>query len=213
VYLSRTDISQSQSAIVRGAALRGLEGTRPDVVIAKRHYGWCWDEDFREGVDDEANSYVDKFDGRKRCRGRMHWVISKVLYRSPNSTQLLCIDPDFVQGQELYEDSVSARTAAMVLDPASNTDRKAVLSLYSCSFTSPPERVEHFSVQRVGSVETDLGNVSLTNVGSKYNSYLERRIYRYEYEVDVRFRSEEGVLAFKTRAYGEQRGTTCIKFD
>jgi hypothetical protein len=68
----------SQAAIVKGAVLRGLEGIRPVSVIAKRHYGWAWGEEFRPGIDKEADSYIDSFTDRKMCRGRMHWVVRKV---------------------------------------------------------------------------------------------------------------------------------------
>src|ERR1700726_4390603 len=85
--------------------------------------------------------------GGKCAEGECIGRLARYFTGGPNPTQLLCIDPDFVQGQELYEDSVSARGVGMVVDPASNTDRKSSLSLYSCSFTSPPERVEHYSVQ------------------------------------------------------------------
>ncbi|KAE9368265.1 actin-like ATPase domain-containing protein [Stipitochalara longipes BDJ] len=184
-----------QSAIVRGAALRGLEGTRPDVFFAKRHYGWSWGEPFREGIDDEENAYTDDYNGKKYCRGRMHWVISK--------------------GQELLPDSVFARNVQLSMDPAHTplAERKSTLQLFSCSFTEPPEREEHYSCQKNGVLVTDFADVSLTRVESKYNSYLERRLYMYKFEVEVRIKADDGVLGFKSRAYGQQRGNTPVTFD
>lgn len=70
--------NDSQAAIVKGAALRGLEGLKPTITIATRHYGWSLDLLFREGIDDEENSYIDVYDGTKRCRGRMDWAINMV---------------------------------------------------------------------------------------------------------------------------------------
>ncbi|KAM0183762.1 hypothetical protein ACHAPF_000206 [Botrytis cinerea] len=48
-----------QSAVVRGAALRGLEGIAPRVKHLRRHYGISLDKSFREGIDPEEDSYVD----------------------------------------------------------------------------------------------------------------------------------------------------------
>lgn len=68
----------SQAAIVKGAALRGLEGIRPTNTIARYHYGWAWAEPFRDGIDNEEHSYIDDFSNMKMCSQRMHWPIKKV---------------------------------------------------------------------------------------------------------------------------------------
>jgi hypothetical protein len=72
-------IDSSQSAVVRGAALRGLEGIAPRMKHVRRHYGIRLGLDFREGIDPEDNAYFDSLDSdRKLCSGRMQWLISKV---------------------------------------------------------------------------------------------------------------------------------------
>lgn len=68
----------SQSAVVRGAAIRGLEGIAPRVKYARRHYGISVTYLFREGVDPEDTAYTDNWDNSRRCRDRMCWIISKV---------------------------------------------------------------------------------------------------------------------------------------
>jgi hypothetical protein len=78
LYLALIRWNDSQAAILKGAALRGLEGLRPTVTIATRHYGWSWHTAFREGVDDEKDSYIDEYDGNKMCRGRMCWPVNMV---------------------------------------------------------------------------------------------------------------------------------------
>lgn len=67
----------SQAAVVRGAALRGLEGLAPRIKHARRHYGIDLSMNFRESVDPESRSYLSKLDNRKLCSGRMRWFISK----------------------------------------------------------------------------------------------------------------------------------------
>ena len=66
----------SQAAIVRGAAIRGLEGTVPDTVICRRHYGVETGQLFRPGVDVEKNAYY--MWGEKLSAGYMSWIIHKV---------------------------------------------------------------------------------------------------------------------------------------
>jgi len=66
----------SQAAVVRGAAIRGLEGAIPRTLICRRHYGFEWGMRFREGIDDEANAY-DMW-GTKYCAGFMEWMVAKV---------------------------------------------------------------------------------------------------------------------------------------
>jgi hypothetical protein len=73
-----TLIHFSQSAVVRGAALRGLEGIAPRVKHARRHYGISLGMPFRAGIDPEESAYLDSLDDSKLCRGRMQWLISKV---------------------------------------------------------------------------------------------------------------------------------------
>jgi hypothetical protein len=68
----------SQSAVVRGAALRGLEGIAPRMKQARRHYGVALGMPFREGKDPEEKAYIREFDDEKYCNGRMKWLISKV---------------------------------------------------------------------------------------------------------------------------------------
>ena len=65
-----------QSAVVRGAALRGLEGIAPRMKRARRHYGVGLNDQFREGTDPEELGYIDEFDV-KMCRGRVEWLIAK----------------------------------------------------------------------------------------------------------------------------------------
>ncbi len=67
----------SQSAVVRGAALCGLEGIAPRVKHARRHYGFVLGQPFREGVDPEEYVYYDKVDNVKYCTNVVRWIISK----------------------------------------------------------------------------------------------------------------------------------------
>lgn len=67
----------SQSAVVRGAALRGLEGIAPRMKHVRRHYGIDVVKRFREGIDPEEKHFFDRMNNTKRCHSRMKWLISK----------------------------------------------------------------------------------------------------------------------------------------
>jgi len=75
-------ICSSQSAVVRGAALRGLENIAPRIKHARKHYGISWSDHFREGIDSESNAFYDNIDNKKLCRGRMKWLISKASHQT-----------------------------------------------------------------------------------------------------------------------------------
>lgn len=76
--LQRANQFESQAAVVRGAALRGLEGTAPTSKQCRRHYGFEWAIEFRDGIDKEENAYTDSFDQTKYVEGIVNWVIAKV---------------------------------------------------------------------------------------------------------------------------------------
>lgn len=67
-----------QAAIAQGAALRGLQGLRSVAKRCRRHYGFSWGIRFREGYDQECNSFIDRFTGEKMVSGIMKWMIAKV---------------------------------------------------------------------------------------------------------------------------------------
>ena len=80
--------NNSQAAIVRGAAIRGLEGTTPSTLICRRHYGFQMGVHFKDGVHDEKNAYWSF--GEKLSRGYMTWMISKVTIRA-HTLEQACI--------------------------------------------------------------------------------------------------------------------------
>jgi hypothetical protein len=71
----------SQSAVVKGAALRGLEGTTPGRTYCRRHYGFVYSFPFEPG-DPEAYVYEDYFSQEKLCGNRIKWIAQKVCLTS-----------------------------------------------------------------------------------------------------------------------------------
>jgi hypothetical protein len=68
----------SQSAIVIGAALRGLEGLTPLKRKCRRHYGVGVGAPFRLGKDPEQFRYQDAATKTDFCSGRAKWLLVKV---------------------------------------------------------------------------------------------------------------------------------------
>ena len=51
----------------------------PYLRYSRCHYGIKLHLDFRPGIDDERNAFIDRYNGKKRCRGRAKWLIGKVI--------------------------------------------------------------------------------------------------------------------------------------
>ncbi|KAJ4360578.1 uncharacterized protein N0V89_001144 [Didymosphaeria variabile] len=68
------------SAIVRGAAAKGLEGDGSAAIrsrICRRHYGTDCSTRFRAGEHKESDSFLCSFSGEKRADSQMDWIIKK----------------------------------------------------------------------------------------------------------------------------------------
>ncbi len=68
----------SQTAVVRGAALRGLEGHKPIFRRLRRHYGYSVAAPFRVGVDPPEKQFMDKWTNSSYCADLMRWSLCKV---------------------------------------------------------------------------------------------------------------------------------------
>ncbi|KAF1969591.1 hypothetical protein BU23DRAFT_591586 [Bimuria novae-zelandiae CBS 107.79] len=70
----------SWSAIVRGAAAKGLEGDGSAAIrsrICRRHYGTNCSVIFQAGEHLESDAFICSFSGLKRAHNQMDWIIKK----------------------------------------------------------------------------------------------------------------------------------------
>ena len=116
-----------------------------------------------------------------------------------------------LQGQELDENTSVDRGVLGSYDEIGQFPKK--LRLFQCDAAEPPERADDYRVRYVGTINITFSEEDLGSAKSKYNSRLGCTVYKYDYDVRVRFRSTKGALEFQTIAYGEERGTTTISFD
>ena len=101
----------------------------------------------------------------------------------------------------------------MALSKSADEDMMSYpIKLYSCSFVTPPERDDHYSLMEVGTITTNLSGLRNTDVESRYNPILGKTVYQYRLEIQIGFRSQEGNLAFRARAHGKESGVTTIKY-
>ncbi|KAH8689553.1 hypothetical protein BGW36DRAFT_391084 [Talaromyces proteolyticus] len=177
-----------QAAIVQGAALRGLEGLRSSTKRCRRHYGFSWSTDFREGVDIESESYIDSFTGLKMSSNMMKWMIAKGEKYSENHTYETWVRRTHYESYSLKKKTV----------------------LYACDLSDAPER-RGSNIYHVGDIEVDFSHTDLNGFSSKYIDG--QKAYLLTYKLKVIFGAQEGVLKFEATSQGETIGRTSIKFN
>ncbi|CAD6450069.1 da6a4bb9-e93e-481b-ba9f-35eb6b8a01e0 [Sclerotinia trifoliorum] len=182
-----------QSAVVRGAALRGLKGISPQIKQLRRHYGICLAMPFREGIDPEESAFIDTWNNLKRCRGRMWWLIFKGDDIKKGTSRLL----DCNQVCTLQTDTVLAST------------------LYQCVLAQPPEYVSDPGVERVGDIRSNLGNNFDfgENIERQYNAQLGRMVQRVSFQQRIVFGNKGDNLTFSCLIGGKEICKSEMSFD
>ncbi|TVY15153.1 hypothetical protein LARI1_G006422 [Lachnellula arida] len=184
-----------QAAVVRGAALRGLEGLAPRIKHARRHYGTCTAEPFRNHIDPEDRSFISEMNNRNYCSGRMQWLVSKASngLRVQGAFRTISRTREYFPGREqIYEDK-----------------------LYSCSLMEAPEYDNHTRIEIVGVIKTRLpANFDFgARLYSEFNSRLGRHVPQFSYQTQVVFGSKGSNLTFKTIVNDIVVSTAEIVFD
>ncbi|KAK0654927.1 hypothetical protein B0T16DRAFT_432585 [Cercophora newfieldiana] len=179
-----------QAAVVRGAAIRGLEGTVPSKLICRRHYGFRLSLIFKNGVHDEKNAYWDF--GVKRSRSHVRWMINKGT-EVTKSTSFQC---------------------PLVRTLTQGASKVFTMDLYSCTLDSAPERAENPRIIRVGSINMDFSSVDLSGFKTRTveSGGFHQVETQVEFEIRLDYRSESGVLGFTCISKGQNIGHTTIEF-
>ncbi|KAK7539977.1 hsp70-like protein [Phyllosticta citribraziliensis] len=184
---------QCQAAIVRGAALRGLEGLKPSSRISRRHYGHPVGLRFRDGRDPEQHAYHNHWHDKKYCSSRVDWGVRK--------------------GQEINDDfEVELEVGRNYY----NTDLRYVnkafhVKLLCCSSDDAPEQEFEAGVEKVGTISTEFSDLDFASAPKRFKQGI-GWIHRLEYVIKIRFSAEEGVLVFSTWIEGRQAGHTKVEF-
>ena len=179
-----------QEAIVKGAALRGLEGLRPNKRLARRHYGYSISLPFRDGVDNEDYAWTSSWDGRRWCSHRMTWFLSKG--DSIDGFQ----KKSFELWRTFYEDS---------------TDLTSVIHIWNCDQEAKPDTSQHWSMVKMGKVSVEFTDAERKEATSKL--VKGRKMYKIWYEMEVDLFSDRGDLKFRTVLNGKTKGNASIQFE
>ncbi|EPS39914.1 hypothetical protein H072_6309 [Dactylellina haptotyla CBS 200.50] len=176
-----------QAAVVRGAAIRGLEGTMPSKLICRRHYGFTWGEVFRPGIDKEENAFY--IFGTKFCRGFIKWMMTKGSEITATTSSLVDVQRAWSPGESyVFTDT-----------------------LYTCNLDSAPNRIEGPRVVYAGTISMDFTGVGMSLFEKRpTSSGME---YKLEYQLKIEFRSQDGVLKYSSVVNGRTIGTTTIDFN
>ncbi|KXX73243.1 Heat shock protein SSA3 [Madurella mycetomatis] len=175
-----------QASVVRGAAIRGLEKTIPATLICRRHYGFSWGLPFVPGRDDEKNAFFKW--GVKYCRGHMNWMIAKGAELTASTYKTANVRRIWLQGDSYL----------------------LTLELYSCALDIPAARLEHEGVVRVGTIRLDFTNVDMSRFEQRQGDFGTE--FDLEYQIGVKFRSDEGVLKCFCLSEGRLIGDATISF-
>ncbi|TAQ85429.1 hypothetical protein B7494_g6250 [Chlorociboria aeruginascens] len=181
-----------QAAVVRGAALRGLEGLAPRMKQARRHYGFSWGLPFREGKDAEKNAYIESFTDTKYCGGRINWVIAK--------------------GEAVFKDDYRSINCVHPYTPGQALTCR--IPLFSSPLNDPQENEDEPRVEKVGSIVStfpanyDFGKGS----ESSFNTRLGKKVYQFSFQLQVIFGSKGENLTYRTLVNGNVSSTSVIEF-
>lgn len=201
---------QSQAAIVKGAALRGLEDLKPMSRIARRHYGFECAEAFREGIDPEHLSRIDDWSGEKYCDDRMTWGIHKVELGLHQKLALIS-HANNLQGQTIDQDTETEVPVFLAVTGTLTGDQRIDrTTIYSCSHDDAPEYSFKDGIQRLGTVITEFSRAEILKAPKRKSG--RKTIRKLEYDIKVSFSADEGAVVFATYIDGKQAGRTKVEF-
>jgi len=175
---------------VKGAALRGLLGLQPIKRRSPRHYGYSISMRFREGIDDEDNSWACPWEGTKWCRNRMEWFIRKGD----------CLDDMSPKRFELQR-SVFADSMNLT----------GTINIWICERDNAPDSSQSWSVTKLGAVRVTFSRDDIERSPSRVVDG--DQLYQVLYEMEVDLVSDRGLLEFRTIIHGNTRNNTSIRYD
>jgi len=179
-----------QEAIVKGAALRGLIGLKPNKRLARRHYGHAITWPFREGVDDEMHSYYCKFDQIKYCSNRVKWFLDRGVSMDDYGTETFDLWKKFDEG---------------------TTDRRCIINVYNSDRDVAPQTTSHWSLTKMGQVTVEFSENDIKKGEMKIIDGRKR--YKLYFKLEITLFSERGDLQLRALYNGLPVGQTKVQFD
>ncbi|ORY17909.1 hsp70-like protein [Clohesyomyces aquaticus] len=189
-----TPMGGGWSAIVRGATLRGLEGSIVDVKISRRHYGHTLGRKYDPDVDynfdaNKRQLWRDAFNNNQQMlSGFMYWEMKK--------------------DTEIYE--TTEIVSEFMLHHTEGQDMTTEHKLYACSLDDPPDTIESDRVELLGTIKGSYADADLSKFQSEYQD--SRRVYRISLTLSIALSKKNGLLNCKLLLRGREIGKTTIDF-
>ncbi|KAJ5673177.1 hypothetical protein N7507_002304 [Penicillium longicatenatum] len=158
-----------QASVVKGAALRGLNGMKPEKRKCRLHYGFKINKNFRESIDPQWRSVPAEWDGRKLCSDRMVWLIAK--------------------GKAMGKEDSIPYDVSRVHYPGDTLD--FAIDLYTCEEDSAPDWYYAESCRKAGEIQYSFSKRDLSKFEKKKNKELGKKMINLEYKIQVEMFAEK----------------------
>ncbi|OAL42715.1 Hsp70 family protein [Pyrenochaeta sp. DS3sAY3a] len=180
------------SAIVRGAAAKGLEEDKHQPIRnrkCRRHYGTACSRVFISGKHREVDSFICPFEKVKMAGGQIAWHLSK--------------------GQDLSIFKVPHARLLMSGNFWPNDDRVVELSLWATDSAQAPNRVQNGDVYEVAALTVDLSNVPPHKFQHRRNKVGDL-YYHVKFQVEI---SAMSSLEYSLSLDGTQYGSVNVNYN
>ncbi|KAF1833755.1 hypothetical protein BDW02DRAFT_589443 [Decorospora gaudefroyi] len=180
------------SAIVRGAAVKGLEGDgRAPIKNRKcrRSYGTDYDTQFIPGVHKEADSYFSRHEQAKRALHQMEWLLEK--------GQDLAANAEFHGDHEFYQRFKQGGS------------RVRSLKLFATDFDKAPRRSKDRGVYHVATLNIDFNVVPQSAFRLCVSPDGSTSYYRLDFKVEI---SVQSSLEFSLLVNGVRYGAVTADY-
>ncbi|KAK6329778.1 hypothetical protein TWF730_006077 [Orbilia blumenaviensis] len=179
--------NKSWGAVAKGAVVRGLEMATIDTRRCRTSYGTEIIRPFREGIDQEEDSFIHPFLG-KVASGYMQWCVLK--------------------GTEITNDTSITLGFQTVIEIGAPSTNMMQINLLYCDDDLPPDRYSKEAVKLVGNIKPDLKEVDLT----KFASTGDGRLVNLAFQIEIMLGDKQGTILFQCIVQGEVVGDTEIDF-
>jgi len=176
-----------QAAVVRGAAIRGLEGIAPRIKQSRKHYGFSCNDYFREGIDPEEKAYTSVFYNKKFCSGRVTWLIHK--------------------GDEIFQDTFRRHIVSTEYSPGKPISIN--IEFYSSTLNAPPDYVTDPGVEEIGQIVSAFPQ----NFEFGSSSKQANNIHRIFHQVQVKFGNKGNNITCQNVVNDKVVSTATIEFN
>ncbi|KAK8235089.1 hypothetical protein HDK90DRAFT_524724 [Phyllosticta capitalensis] len=115
------------------------------------------------------------------------------------------------QGQVI--DAKTETSFELGLTCGRNEIPRGVVTLFACSRDSPPDHRSNLAAEKIGEVHVCFSSRDFEFADKRFNVSMGEDIYSLQVSVKMNMNAEEGVLSFKTFAYGKPAGDTTINYE